>query len=578
MIRGAALLACLCVAAVAVVQAGPPPLPRTCPTADSAYPEPVSVSYQNDNSDALYSARSTPFDVPGSGVAYRTLFPTALNSEWIVSWKSDADNSTTFGMHDTMAWRVYAEEGTTAGITPPSVSAAWFANASNYAFSYDPLGFVAGNVAAGAWSVMQTLSVVGAFEFRDVNENGRYDAGVDMIASSQDLASLAWDTPCTSAGKGDESAVPDSGFNAFTFSNVQFNPTNPLRLSIVVEQSANPTNGSVVSTQDGVGADGAEGLLLSPRNVLVTITLDGYPFVSAHNLLAINVSYLIARMDASPDDSDLTQLSVLDLSGQSGIGGSSLNRALNLSDAGDLAMVDCMSTESASPQDERSNSYLVWNRPGYDGEAGGLCLSTLRRIGGAESMPGSAARMFLAGASPSAAVAARTAQAHNFILSSTDDSPASVSLSFSIGFGSVVLPPRSIAPDNQPSNDTPLIIGLAAGGGALILIFIACCVCRSKGAAAAGVAGAGAAGGAGYASLESDDAAWRRKNIEREAAERHAAAMAHARSPSPPSANRSASPAIRANTQTGLESNANNHVVSSLGQQAYSPSESSRFV
>ena len=571
MIRGgaasaAALLACLCIAAFAVgVQSAPPPLPRACPSSAASYPEPLSVPYQNANDDELYSGRTTPFDVPNSGVAYRTLFPTALNSEFLVSWSSNAPNSSTFAEHDTMAWRVYAEEGTTGGITPPSLSAAWYSNASNYAFTYNPLGFVAGNVDAGAWSVIQTLSVLGAFEFNDANQNGRFDEGVDSVESTQDLASVAWDKPCTSAGRGDDSVTPDSGFNSFVFTNVMYAPARPLRLTIVVEQSANPANGSVLSTQDGVGADGADNLLLSPRNVLFTVTLEGYPFVSPHNLLALNVSHLASRGDAVPN-LDFTQLSAWDLSGQSGIGASALNRALNTSDPADLAMVNALGSVATSPLDERSNSYLVWNRPGYDAGAGGLSLSTWRRIN-AGDMPGTAARMFLASSAPSTQTVA-----HNFILSGTDESPSSVSVSFSVGFGDLVLPPRSIAPDDSPSNDTALIIGLASGGGVLILVFIACCVCRTNAAAAAAKGGK-----EGYASLESEDAAWRRKQIERQAAERHAAAIAHARSPSPPSAIRAESPHTRANTQSGLESNASNHVVSSLGHQAYSPSEPSRL-
>ena len=144
-----------------------------------------------------------------------------------------------------------------------------------------------------------------------------------------DLASVAWDKPRTSAGKGDDSVTPDSGFNSFAFTNVMYAPNRLLRLTIVVEQSANPANGSVLSTQDGVGADDADNLLLSPRNVLFTVTLEGYPFVSPHNLLALNVSHLASRGDAVPN-LDFTQLSAWDLSGQGGIGASAVNRPLNL--------------------------------------------------------------------------------------------------------------------------------------------------------------------------------------------------------------------------------------------------------
>ena len=364
-----------------------------------------------DNSTAaasFFAPRSSSFDAVGDGVAYWSLYSAALNSGLFCSWSSkpqpqpqpQSQAAATEGGDDegdAMAWRVYAERGTFAGITPPSVSAAYYRNGSSYAFDYLASGFVAANVAAGPWDTLQTLSLLSAFEFADADGDGRYDPATDSVLSEFDLATLLWDTPCASAGRGDRSVAPAADSNTFSFRSRLFNPAfSSLQLTMVLEQGG----GVQQATMPAGGEDATQGLVVSSRNVALALTLQGFHYTSPTSMLGLRFGLLTSRSTANSSVSS----SAIDLTGRSGVGGTGFNESLGpvpthlrnalTSGAGFDAAYVAWQRSSSSPSSNASASSSSSSSSQVNVS---LCALT---PGDLTDFKGANAQMFLAGSPP----------------------------------------------------------------------------------------------------------------------------------------------------------------------------------
>jgi hypothetical protein len=393
--------------------------------------------------------------------------------------------------NDLLATRVYADRGSDAeGITPASLSLAYYANASSYAFDYSQGGFVTGNTAGGRFDTLYTVAVTHAFEFDDANGDGVYDRD-EKILSSFELKNLVWNTPCTSINATSATEASDA-YNVMYLSSLVYNPMfSNLSLELYVQYGTGQTD------PVGLLGGGAQGLVLTSMNTLMDIRISGYDYVSSSSLLALNVTVLSSRAGANATMDAM----LVDLSGKSGRGGfipvpsPSFDPALNrtVHHESERNCIRASSAAQAAPQggDEGENpdavqNYVAWSNvisvpevvifdPSTNittvvqnaSNAVAVSFSSFQPLDTSnapllQSSVGAASEMFLDQPLAAPLVGA------SFIVAFRQAALNDVTLTLSIGYGPIALP----APEEEEADDDNTkwyIIGGVLGGVALIL-------------------------------------------------------------------------------------------------------------
>ena len=453
---------------------------------------------------SFYPSRSTRVDEIPSGVQSWTFMvppQPQLNSGFFASRTSEvqkkakdhqraetkatlpADPST---QSDLLATRIYADRGGNAeGITPASLSLAYYSNASTYAFDYSQGGFVTGNTAGGRFDTLYTVSITHAFEFTDANGDGVYDRD-EKILSSFELKNLVWNTPCSSVNV--TSATEDSSeYSVQYFSSLLYNPSfSNLTLELYTQYGTGQPDGL------GVLGGGAQGLVLTSMNSLIDFRISGYDYVSPSSLLALNITVLSSRVGMNTT----MEPRLVDLSGMSGRGGfiaipsPSFDPALNRTVHHEFER-NCIRASALVPQDgvtdvDAVQNYVTWENTISVPEIIVFDPTTNQTIlvqngsssvqvafsgwteintndaAGMQAAIGAASEMFLD--------QPLTAPLHgaSFIVAFSQAALHNVTLTFSIGYGPIALPDRD-GDDNGADNTKWYIIGGVLGGVALVL-------------------------------------------------------------------------------------------------------------
>lgn len=417
-----------------------------------------------------------------SGAAHWSFLPALLNSGVFSSWSSRAraEDANSFGTSDDLlATRVYAERGSQTGLTPPSISMAYFANSSDYSFDYSAIGFIDGNTGGGDFTRLVTLSVTQAFEFNDTNGDGTFQPH-EPILSSFDLSTLVWDTPCSSAGV--NATESSDALRFLNLTSVVFNAAHSnLTFDISVAFGSDPT-------QLGVEASDSQGLVLASKNVIFSAGVRNYDYVGSPesgSLLALNFTILMSRTDSTSDDdatdgtkgddSDATMVArYIDLTGKSGQDGGrlpapTLNPLTNTTDRHEQLRNTMISGK------DTDQIYVAWNNvhevthPGENATERHVALSypTNSTLEAFELASPGGSTMFLTDDTTSHGPVV----VKQFVLAFSTPQPSAVRLALSVGFGRLPLPGT-----DPLTNETTNYIIAACLVGSLLLLAVICLI------------------------------------------------------------------------------------------------------
>jgi hypothetical protein len=399
------------------------------------------------------------------------------------------------------------------------LTVAWLFRIARAGLADNSTGFVTGNLGGGGqWETMQTLSFQSVFEFVDRDRNGHYTPGVDTIVSRVDLRSLVWDRPCSSNLSSFPGAgAPGDRYATWNLASLPIDDDVAQGLRVVLLLESGSGAAGVLGPSDDLSA-GAQVLLLGARNVRFVLSLQDYAFTRNDTLLALNATLLHVRR--AHDDSAIRP-SNLDLTGASGVGGSSLPRPIRLSDVNVLSSAGVVDPHTHAPA-RFDEAYVAWNpswttllpRNDDDDDAAfqtsnvtdrlwtNVTLSQLIALqpGDATSAMGpDAAGMFFGNyttrdangsAASSAAVQHAKVAATSFILSFASGPKSasavaasslrrSLNVSFSLGVGPVPLP-GTAQPAPAPPKSKVVWILVGAAGGVLLFLTVVWIFCRTK--------------------------------------------------------------------------------------------------
>lgn len=431
-----------------------------------------------------------------------------LNSGFFTSFTTAASRQEEEEQGDLVAIRMYAERATHAGVTPPTLSLAYYTNASSYGFTWSPIGFVEGNTHGGAFDTLITVSLSSVFEWEDKRGDATYNEK-DKVLSEVDLSTLVWDTACSSITVNDTDK-PSSDFHTIDLASLVVNrafSNLTVRLQLQFGTNEYNSNGWALNTTT------SQALMVGPRNAVLTVTIDGYDFKDTKSILALNMTVLTVR---GANGTSILEPHFVDLTGDSGKSDSKLppptvNATTNTTD-----MHYEMRNVVVNGKDD-AQVYVAWNNAPMIVDAASGNATTIRVAAtspkdGSLSDASAASRMFLTNVPDPTSLG--NAISRSVVLSFSPPGLRTVTLALSIGCGPVPLP------GTEPGTDHTIAYILVAIGAAAALALAAACICYSKrvkvppsmspahhqqpAAKPAGIAAAAA--GSGYGALDSPSA------------------------------------------------------------------------